>query len=77
MGVAATVITTSSTEDAQAGLAIVHLNVTLDPIVKPVTPELAEDGVLIVAVPAVTLQLPVPTAGVLPDKVATVTLHKL
>ena len=70
-------ITTSSTEDAQAGLDIVHLNVALDPIAKPVTPELAEAGVVMVAVPENTVQVPVPTAGVLPPKVAVVTLHKL
>ena len=56
---------------------IVHRKVTLDPIVKPVTPELAEAGVVMVAVPDTTLQAPVPTVGVLPPKVATVTLHKL
>ena len=69
-------ITTSSVDAAQAGLLIVHLKVTLLPIVKPVNPLVAELDVVIVAVPDTTLQAPVPVAGLLPAKVAVVTLHK-
>ena len=72
----ATLIITSSNDDAQAPLLMVHLNVALEPIVKPVKPDVGDDGVVIVAVPATTLQLPVPTAGVLPARVAVVTLHR-
>ena len=67
---------TSSLELPQAPLLIVHLNVELPPIVSPVTPELGEPGVVTVAVPDITLQLPVPTVAVLPAKVVVVTLHK-
>ena len=67
---------TSSVDAAQPPLLMVHLKVTLDPTVIPVTVELAEPGVVIVAVPAVTLQVPVPVAGTLPARVALVTLHR-
>ncbi len=67
---------TSSLDEAQAPLLMVHLKVTLDPIVIPVTVEVAEDAVVIVPVPAITLHAPVPVAGVLPAKVVLVTLHK-
>lgn len=68
--------TTSSEEAAQEGLEIVQRKVTEDPITKPVTPEEAEEGEVIVAVPATTVHKPVPTPGLLPAKVAEVTLHK-
>ena len=54
----------------------VHLNVALAPTVKPVTVDVGDDAVVIVAAPDTTLQAPVPTAGVLPARVAVVTLHK-
>ena len=50
-------------------LLIVHTNV-FTPVVKPVTPEVGEAGVVTVAVPAVTVQTPVPITGVLAAKVA-------
>jgi len=70
-------MTTSSTEAAQAGLAIVHRKVAEAPIVKPVMPEVGEEGVVIVAVPANTVQVPVPTVGGFPAKVEGVTLKRL
>ena len=70
------VIITSSVEEPHAPLVIVHLNVADAPIVNPVTPEVAEVGVVIVAVPDITLQAPVPAAGVLPARFVVVTLHK-
>ena len=77
MGRSETVMITSSVETAQPPLLIVHLKVADAPTVNPVTPELADAGVVMVAAPETKLQLPVPTAGVLPAKVAEVTLHKL
>ena len=70
------VMVTSSLELAQAPLLIVHLNVALAPTVMPVTVLVAEDGVVIVAVPDTTLHSPVPVAGALPAKVLLVTLHR-
>lgn len=55
---------------------MVHRKVTFAPTTKPVSPEEAEEGVVIVAEPATTVHNPVPTAGVFPDKVAVVTLHR-
>ena len=66
----------SSVEAAHAPLLIVQRKVTLAPIVNPVKPLVALVGVVIVAVPAITVQRPVPVVGVLPARVATVTLHK-
>ena len=48
---------------------IVHTKV-FTPVVNPVTPEVGLAGVVTVAVPAVTVQSPVPTVGVLAAKVA-------
>ncbi len=76
MGKEDTLITTSSVELPQPPLVIVHLSVALEPTVRPVTPEVAEEGVVTVAAPAITLQVPTPTVGVLPARVAVVTLHK-
>jgi len=70
-------MTTSSVDAAQDPLVIVHLNVAEEPIVKPVTPEVADDGVVTVAVPDTTDHAPVPTVGVFPAKVVVVVLHKL
>ena len=67
---------TSSVDDGQDPLLMVHLNVADAPIVNPVTAELADAGVVIVAVPDTTLQAPVPAAGVLPARFVVVTLHK-
>ena len=76
VGGAAILIVTSSLDAAQAGLLIVHLKVTLLPMVKPVKPEVAEVGVVMVAVPDTTVHAPVPVTGVFPAKVAVVTLHR-
>ena len=56
---------------------IVHLNVALLPAVIPVTAEVAEPGVVIVAVPLTTLHVPVPVVGVLPARVKDELLHWL
>ena len=52
----------------QVPLLIVHANV-FTPVVNPVTPLVGELGVVTVAVPAVTVQTPVPIIGVLAAKV--------
>ena len=53
----------------QVPLLIVHTNV-FTPVVNPVTPLVGELGVVTVAVPAVTVQSPVPTVGAFAAKVA-------
>ena len=75
VGSADTLISTSSVLAVQLPLLIVQRNVAV-PAVKPVTPDVAEDGVVIVAVPLTTLQLPVPTDGTFPANVAIVVLHR-
>ena len=69
------VMVTSSVEFVQNPLLIVHLNVALAPIVKPVRPLVSDAGVVIVAVPAVTVHKPVPIVAVLPANVAVLLLH--
>lgn len=66
-------MTTSSEEEAHGALLMVQRRVTLPDAANPVTPELGEDGVVIVAVPDTTVQLPVPVEGVFPDSVVVVT----
>ena len=67
------VIITSSNEGVQGGLEIVQRRVAVPGKAKPVTPEVGEVGVVMVAVPETTLHAPVPTVGVFPAKVAVVT----
>lgn len=69
------VITTSSVEAAQGELDIVQRRMATPGTAKPVTPEVGEEGVVIVAVPETTVHVPVPVVGVLPAKVAVVTPH--
>src|ERR1019366_10658535 len=45
-------------------------------MVKPVTPNLKLAGVVTTPVPAVVVHAPIPTAGLLPARVATVVLHR-
>jgi len=59
----------SSVDGVQPPLLIVHLNVTLDPAVTPVTCEVGDDGFEIVALPLTTLHAPVPVVGALPARV--------
>ena len=67
-GGAKLVSTTLSTE-VQAPLVIVHARVAAEPAGTPVTPEVLELGVVIVAVRLTTLQAPVPTEGEFPARV--------
>lgn len=60
----------------QPGAEIVQRKVADAPTTNPVTPDVGDDGVVMVAMPETTDHKPVPDAGVLPAKVAVVTLHK-
>ena len=63
-------VNTTSSEDAvHAPLLIVQRSVALPPDGTPVTPDVAEDEVVIVAVPLTRLQAPVPVVAVLPASV--------
>ncbi len=75
VGVADTLITTSSVLAVQVPLLIVHRKVA-EPATKPVTPDVGEEAVVIVAVPLTTLHAPVPAVAVFPAKVVVVALHK-
>lgn len=68
---------TSSVETAQNPLLIVHRKTVVAPTVKPVTVELGSFAELMLPLPLTTVHVPVPTVGVLPDKVVLVTLHKV
>jgi hypothetical protein len=68
VGIASTCTVTELLEAGQAPLEIVHTK-TFAPVLRPVTVELFEDGVVTVAPPLETLQEPVPTDGELADNV--------
>lgn len=67
--------TTSSVEAVHDPLEIVHVKVALLPAVTPVTPEVAEDALVIVAVPLDTVHKPLPTEAALPAKVKLEVAH--
>ena len=69
------VITTSSVEAVQGELDIVHLRVAVPGTFNPVTSEVGEPGVAMVAVPETTDQTPVPTEGVFPASLAVFESH--
>ena len=68
-------ITISSEVEEHEPLEMVHLSVTLEPASKPVTCDVGELGETTVAVPVITLQVPVPTAGIFPASVLDVILQ--
>jgi hypothetical protein len=72
---AASFVSTTSSEDEQVPLVIVQRNVAGVPAVTPVTPDVGDDGVVIVAVPLTTLHTPVPEEAVLPARVKAPLLH--
>ena len=59
---------------AQLPLEMVHTK-AFTPVVKPVTPLLGSFAVVTAPVPAITVQAPIPTAGVFAAKVAVVALQ--
>ena len=67
----------TSSVEVQDKFVVLHLNVTEVPTTIPVTVDVGEDGVVIVAIPDTTDQLPLPTVGVLPESVVLVTLQRL
>lgn len=77
VGLASTLMITSSAESGQVPLLIVQRKVALAPIVRPVSPEVGDAAVVIVAAPAIKVHSPEPVVGVLPARVATITLHKV
>ena len=76
VGVALTEITTSSEEAVQGRLEMVQRKVDELPIVKPVTPDVREVGLVTCAVPEITVHKPVPTVGLFAASVVVVLLHK-
>ena len=77
VGNSLTSITTSALEEGHTPLEMVQRKVADVPGSNPVTPEVGEEGVVVVAEPATTDQAPVPIPGELPAKVVVVTLHKV
>lgn len=76
VGGLSTLITISSVLLEQPGAEMVHLRVAVAPMVNPLTADVGDVGVVIVAVPDTTDQTPVPEAGALPLSVVLVILHK-
>ena len=66
---------TSSEVDGQGTFEIVHLSTALVPTGTPVTPEVGEVGVVMLAVPLTSVHRPLPDVGVLPAKVNDDVLH--
>lgn len=66
---AAWFVSTTSSVEVHVPLVMVQRKVAEVPAVTPVTPEVGEDGVVIVAVPLTTLHTPVPEVAVLPTSV--------
>ena len=73
VGCKSTLTVTASLLGLQSGLEIVHCKVTDEPGVNPLMLVVAELGLAIVAVPEITVQIPVPTDGIFPMRVAVVT----
>ena len=60
---------TSSGGGEHGGVLMVHRSVALLPAGTPVTPDVGDEGLVILAVPLTTLHNPVPGAGELPARV--------
>lgn len=76
VGFAKLVMLTVDVLGEQMPLLMVHAN-TLVPTPNPVTPLVGFVGVVMVPAPDTSVQLPLPTAGVLPEKLVAVVAHKL
>ena len=72
---AASFVSTTSSVDEQVPLVVVQRRVALVPAGTPVTLEVAEEDVVIVAVPLTTVQVPEPVVGTLPARVKVPLLH--
>ena len=68
-------VSTTSSVEVHVPLVVVQRSVTFVPAGIPVTVEVGEEGVVIVAVPLTKLHTPVPVVGVLPVKVKLPLLH--
>ena len=62
------VMVTVEVEDGQGALEMVHIN-TFAPAPNPVTPDVADAGLVIVPAPLTNVQVPVPVTGVFPANV--------
>ena len=71
VGVSSRVMITVSRVIGQVPFVIVQTN-EFAPSVNPVTPDVGELGVVTVALPAITVHVPLPGEGVLPANVAVV-----
>src|SRR5687768_9932873 len=65
----------TSSKDEHAPFTIVQRRIAVAPAGTPVTPDVALEGVVIVAVPLCTVHVPVPTDGELPASVKLPLLH--
>lgn len=69
VGIASASISTVEVEGGQTPLEMVHIKIFV-PVAIEVTDVFANVGVVIVPLPKITVQLPVPIAGTLPESVA-------
>ena len=72
---AASLVSVTSSKVLQAPLTMVQRNTAGVPVGTPVTVDVEEPGVVIVAMPLIKVHVPTPTDGVLPAKVKLVLLH--
>jgi len=72
---AASLVSVTSSNVLQVPLTMVQRNTAGVPVGTPVTVDVAKFGLMIVAVPLCTVQVPVPTDAALPAKIKFVLLH--
>jgi len=72
---AASLVSVTSSKVLQVPLTMVQRNTAGVPVGTPVTVDVAEPGVVIVAMPLIKVHVPVPTDGVLPARVKLALLH--
>ena len=71
VGAATPVMVTVEVDGEQGGLTMLHMN-TFAPTPNPVTPDVGEEGVVIVPAPLTNVHVPVPVVGAFPANVAVV-----